>query len=156
MEPIALVTKQRLACTLQWLHAYAARHGTYQSLSRWDYSDGCQWVLAPIVVGTVGKGDTIASNGSNGLSPDEVTDKASLAEVIAAAGLMQNLAALRAISQEGIVHGHMRLHLKNLMAQVGAPKHEALAAWLEARVRAKQPISAQIAKAFLDDHCPSQ
>ena len=158
MEPIALVTGNDWRALSSGLHAYAARHGTYQSLSRWDYSDGCLvgTLKAPIVVGTVGGVTRLHPMAQMACRLMKVTDKASLAEVIAAAGLMQNLAALRALSQEGIVHGHMRLHLKNLMAQVGAPKHEALAAWLEARVRAKQPISAQIAKAFLDDHCPSQ
>jgi hydroxymethylglutaryl-CoA reductase len=33
-----------------------------------------------------------------------------LAEVMAAVGLAQNLAALRALATEGIQQGHMRLH----------------------------------------------
>ena len=35
-----------------------------------------------------------------------------LAEVIAAVGLAQNLAALRALATEGIQRGHMRLHAR--------------------------------------------
>jgi hydroxymethylglutaryl-CoA reductase len=35
-----------------------------------------------------------------------------LAGVIAAVGLAQNLAALRALAAEGIQHGHMKLHAR--------------------------------------------
>jgi hydroxymethylglutaryl-CoA reductase len=43
-----------------------------------------------------------------------------LAETIAAVGLCQNLAALRALAAEGIQRGHMRLHAKNVAATAGA------------------------------------
>jgi len=35
-------------------------------------------------------------------------------------GLAQNLGALRALVQEGIQHGHMRLHARNLVVMAGA------------------------------------
>ncbi|MEM4562053.1 MAG: 3-hydroxy-3-methylglutaryl-CoA reductase, partial [Desulfurococcaceae archaeon] len=43
-----------------------------------------------------------------------------LAEVMAAVGLAQNLAAIRALVTEGIQRGHMRLHAKNLAIMAGA------------------------------------
>ncbi|MEM1533060.1 MAG: 3-hydroxy-3-methylglutaryl-CoA reductase, partial [Desulfurococcaceae archaeon] len=43
-----------------------------------------------------------------------------LAEVMAAVGLAQNLAALRALVAEGIQRGHMKLHAKNLAIMAGA------------------------------------
>jgi hydroxymethylglutaryl-CoA reductase len=43
-----------------------------------------------------------------------------LGEVIAAVGLAQNLAALRALSTEGIQRGHMKLHARNIAAMAGA------------------------------------
>jgi len=43
-----------------------------------------------------------------------------LAETIAAVGLCQNLAALRALAAEGIQRGHMRLHARNVAATAGA------------------------------------
>ena len=43
-----------------------------------------------------------------------------LAEVIAAVGLAQNLAALRALASEGIQRGHMALHARNIALQAGA------------------------------------
>ncbi len=43
-----------------------------------------------------------------------------LAKVMCAVGLAQNLGALRALTQEGIQHGHMRLHARNLVVMAGA------------------------------------
>ena len=43
-----------------------------------------------------------------------------MAEVIAAVGLAQNLAALRALSVEGIQRGHMKLHARNVAVSAGA------------------------------------
>ena len=39
---------------------------------------------------------------------------------MAAVGLAQNLAALRALAAEGIQHGHMSLHARNIAAMAGA------------------------------------
>jgi len=43
-----------------------------------------------------------------------------LAEVMAAVGLAQNLAALRALAHEGIQRGHMSLHARNIAIMAGA------------------------------------
>ena len=43
-----------------------------------------------------------------------------LGEVIAAVGLAQNLAALRALAAEGIQRGHMSLHARNIAMEAGA------------------------------------
>ena len=43
-----------------------------------------------------------------------------LAQVIVSAGLAQNFAAIKALSTEGIQHGHMRLHARNIAIQAGA------------------------------------
>jgi hydroxymethylglutaryl-CoA reductase len=49
-----------------------------------------------------------------------VSNAAGLAEVMAAVGLAQNLGAMRALVSEGIQHGHMRLHARNLVVMAGA------------------------------------
>jgi len=41
-----------------------------------------------------------------------------LGEIIAAVGLAQNLAALRALATEGIQRGHMSMHARSLVARV--------------------------------------
>jgi hydroxymethylglutaryl-CoA reductase len=43
-----------------------------------------------------------------------------LGEVMAAVGLAQNLAALRALAHEGIQRGHMSLHARNFAIMAGA------------------------------------
>jgi len=43
-----------------------------------------------------------------------------LAEIIAAVGLAQNLAALRALASEGIQRGHMKLHARQVAIAAGA------------------------------------
>ena len=47
-----------------------------------------------------------------------------LAEIIASVGLAQNLGALRALDDEGIQEGHMKLHAKNIAISAGAKDHE--------------------------------
>ncbi|MDK6680791.1 3-hydroxy-3-methylglutaryl-CoA reductase, partial [Aerococcus sp. UMB8608] len=47
-----------------------------------------------------------------------------LMQVIAAIGLAQNLAALRALVSEGIQSGHMALHARSIAIQVGAEGEE--------------------------------
>jgi hydroxymethylglutaryl-CoA reductase len=53
-----------------------------------------------------------------------VSSAPELAEVIAAVGLAQNLAALRALSAEGIQHGHMALHARQMVMAAGAKGDE--------------------------------
>jgi hydroxymethylglutaryl-CoA reductase len=43
-----------------------------------------------------------------------------LAQVIASVGLAQNLAAIRALTTEGIQRGHMTLHARNIASMAGA------------------------------------
>ncbi len=49
-----------------------------------------------------------------------VDSASELAGIIAAVGLAQNMAALRALSTEGIQRGHMALHARNLAIAAGA------------------------------------
>jgi hydroxymethylglutaryl-CoA reductase len=41
-------------------------------------------------------------------------------QIMAAAGLAQNFAALRALTTKGIQHGHMKMHLQNILNQFDA------------------------------------
>ena len=47
-----------------------------------------------------------------------------LGAIMAAVGLAQNLAALRALTTEGIQKGHMRMHARNLAVMAGAQGDE--------------------------------
>jgi hydroxymethylglutaryl-CoA reductase len=54
----------------------------------------------------------------------QITEAKELAKVIAAVGLAQNLAALRALVSEGIQQGHMSLQARSLALSVGAKGEE--------------------------------
>ncbi len=49
-----------------------------------------------------------------------VTSARQLSEIMAAVGLAQNLAALRALATEGIQRGHMSLHARQVAVAAGA------------------------------------
>jgi hydroxymethylglutaryl-CoA reductase len=47
-----------------------------------------------------------------------------LMQIVAAAGLSQNFAALRSLTTTGIQQGHMKMHLMNILNQHQATKEE--------------------------------
>jgi hydroxymethylglutaryl-CoA reductase len=49
-----------------------------------------------------------------------VTSAGELAEVMAAVGLAQNMAAIKALATTGIQRGHMRLHARQVALAAGA------------------------------------
>jgi hydroxymethylglutaryl-CoA reductase len=55
-----------------------------------------------------------------GLKILHVDSARELAMVIASVGLAQNIGALRALSDEGIQSGHMKLHARNIAVAAGA------------------------------------
>ncbi|MEM4694295.1 MAG: hydroxymethylglutaryl-CoA reductase, degradative, partial [Nitrososphaerota archaeon] len=103
-------------------HAYAARDGRYRPLSRWetdgDYLYGS--LEMPIAVGIVGGATKTHPLARLSLKILGVKTAQELAEIIGAVGLVQNLAALRALAAEGIQAGHMSLHAKNIAVMAGA------------------------------------
>ncbi|HUT15323.1 MAG TPA: hydroxymethylglutaryl-CoA reductase, degradative [Anaerolineae bacterium] len=105
------------------VHSYAARSGRYTSLSTWqvDKHGGLVGTLElPMAVGIVGGATRVHPTAKAALKLLGVKTARELAEVIAAVGLAQNLAALRALSSEGIQLGHMKLHARQLAIAAGA------------------------------------
>ena len=62
----------------------------------------------------------LLTDGVNNSGNIDLKTATELGQVIAAVGLAQNLAALRALATEGIQRGHMTLHARNLAVQAGA------------------------------------
>ncbi len=113
-------------------HAYAARSGRYTSLSTWakDAQGNLVGLLElPLAVGVVGGTTRAHPLARLALKILGVKSARELAEVIAAVGLAQNLAALRALATEGIQKGHMALHARQIAIAAGAsgPQIEAIA-----------------------------
>lgn len=104
-------------------HAYAARSGRYTSLSTWGKDAQGNLVGAlelPLAVGIVGGTTRAHPLARLALKILSVQSARELAEVIAAVGLAQNLAALRALATEGIQRGHMALHARQIAIAAGA------------------------------------
>lgn len=104
-------------------HAYAARSGRYRSLTTWELNKAGNLVGTlelPLAVGIVGGATKTHPVAKAALKIMDVQSAEELASYIAAVGLVENLASLRALSAEGIQSGHMRLHAKNLAVMAGA------------------------------------
>ncbi len=108
------------------MHAHASRSGQYQPFTDWRFKDGKLTGLleAPLAVGTVGGMTKLHPGARFALSLLGAPSSAELARFCAAVGLVQNLAALRALCTTGIVRGHMRLHAANLALAAGADFNE--------------------------------
>ena len=104
-------------------HAYAVRDGAYGPLSHWERGaegDLVGTLELPLAVGTVGGATRVHPLARLALKILGVESARELAEVIAAVGLAQNLAALRALATEGIQRGHMELHARQVAIAAGA------------------------------------
>ena len=126
MDPVLIATGNDWRAVEAGVHAYATRTGAYQAISRWRYNDGTLvgTLTAPVIVGTVGGVTATHPTAKLCLRMMGVTSANELSRVIAAVGLVQNLGALNALCTEGIIQGHMRLHIDNLMLVAGANDEE--------------------------------
>ncbi|MDG6220273.1 MAG: hydroxymethylglutaryl-CoA reductase, degradative [Candidatus Thermoplasmatota archaeon] len=108
-------------------HAYAARDGTYRSLTRYskdENGDLIGEIELPMAVGLVGGATKVHPAAKACVKVLDVKTAVELGEIIAAVGLAQNLGALRALTTEGIQKGHMGLHARNIAVQAGATGDE--------------------------------
>ncbi len=104
-------------------HAYAARSGKYRSLTQWSKDkDGnlIGQIEMPMSVGIIGGIINVHPMAKVCTKILQVQSASELACVIVAAGLAQNLSAIRALASEGIQKGHMKLHARNVAAAAGA------------------------------------
>ena len=123
MDAVCIATGNDWRALEAGAHAYAARDGHYRSLTRWrKASDGTLEgeIDVPLAVGTVGGATRVHPTSKIALKILGNPDARRLAEVIAAVGLAQNLAAIRALATDGIQKGHMTLHARQLAAAAGA------------------------------------
>ncbi len=104
-------------------HAYASRTGHYSPLTRWSKNENGDlegFIEIPAAVGLIGGITAVHPTAKICLKILGVKTAKELGEVMASVGLAQNLAALRALAAEGIQHGHMSLHARNIAAMAGA------------------------------------
>ncbi|HYA22136.1 MAG TPA: hydroxymethylglutaryl-CoA reductase, degradative [Thermoproteota archaeon] len=120
---VALATGQDHRALEAGAHAYAARTGKYLPLSTWEKDkngDLTGTLEMPMAVGLVGGATKVHPVAQLCTKILGVKTADELARVMAAVGLAQNFAALRALTQEGIQLGHMKLHARNIASAAGA------------------------------------
>ena len=109
------------------IHAYASRSGNYSGLSDAYIKDDYFYfdLTIPVSIGTVGgltKLHPLVNWAHNLLGNPSAAE---LMQIIVATGLAQNFAAIKSLVTSGIQKGHMKMHLLNVLNQLGAsPKQK--------------------------------
>src|SRR5260370_39828455 len=97
-------------------HAYASRTGHYSPLTRWSKDENGDlegFIEIPAAVGIVGGITAVHPAAKISLKILGVKTAKELGEVMAAVGLGQNPAALKALAAEGKQRSHTFLHPRN-------------------------------------------
>tara|TARA_B110000444_G_scaffold257658_1_gene296605 strand:+ start:1 stop:1149 length:1149 start_codon:yes stop_codon:yes gene_type:complete len=128
------ISSVAVACGQDWraieagCHSWASfSNDNYSSMTEWKITDeGCLVgsIETPMAVGIVGGASRVHPVAKANLAILGVTSASELAGIICAAGLAQNLGALRALATNGIQAGHMKLHSRNMAVSAGAEGEE--------------------------------
>ena len=121
--PVVIATGNDTRAIESGAHAYAARSGHYSPFATWEKNadgDLVGSIEMPMAVGLVGGATKIHPAAKVAVKMLGVKTASELAQIIAAVGLAQNMAAIKALATEGIQRGHMSLHARNLAATAGA------------------------------------
>jgi hydroxymethylglutaryl-CoA reductase len=176
VDAVAIATGNDWRAIEAGAHAYAARNGPYAALTDWRVVDtlaempmqsaytGADGALTlpagvelpllygrlemPLAVGIVGGATRAHPVAQVAMKILGVASARELGEVMAAVGLAQNLAALRALVTDGIQRGHMALHARQIAIAAGA-QGEAVDAVANQLVREGQ-IRVERARELLD------
>lgn len=163
IDAVALATGNDWRAVEAGAHAYAARDGQYRALTEWsvvpdrraitESGDGAAHTALygrlelPLAVGIVGGATQAHPAAQTALKILGVGSARELSEVMAAVGLAQNLAAIRALATEGIQRGHMALHARQVAIAAGA--HGLDVDWVAAELVAEGQVRVERAQALL-------
>ncbi|MEE9174723.1 MAG: 3-hydroxy-3-methylglutaryl-CoA reductase, partial [Thermodesulfobacteriota bacterium] len=104
-------------------HSFAAFNGPYKPLTSYEKNEDGDLVgriEIPMALGLIGGATAVHPIAKANVKILGVKTASELGEVMAAVGLAQNFAALRALATEGIQRGHMGLHARNVAVMAGA------------------------------------
>jgi hydroxymethylglutaryl-CoA reductase len=126
IDAVVLATGNDFRAIEAGAHAFASRSGQYTSLSHCSIDNGIFkfWIEIPLALGTVGGLTALHPMAKLSLEMLQKPSARTLMQITAAAGLAQNFAALRALTTKGIQHGHMKMHLQNILNQFEANESE--------------------------------
>ena len=125
IDAVAIATGNDFRAIEAGAHAYAS-DGKYKSLSKaYINNDTFYFELKlPLAVGTVGGVTNLHPLVKLALEILENPNSKELMNIIASVGLAQNFGALRSLVTSGIQKGHMKMHLLNILNQLGATNEE--------------------------------
>ena len=154
------ISSVAVACGQDWraieagCHAWASHaNNHYTSMTNWRINEDGNLhgsIETPMAVGIVGGASKVHPVAKANLAILGVKSANELAGIICAAGLAQNLGALRALATNGIQAGHMKLHSRNMAVSAGAlgEEIEIVAARLQAH---SGPKTQTTVKKILDE-----
>lgn len=126
IDAVVVATGNDFRAVEAGVHAYASRNGSYTSLTEAEITNGIFRfsIEVPLALGTVGGLTSLHPLVKLALDILQKPSAKELMQVVAVAGLAQNFAALRSLVTTGIQKGHMKMHLMNMLNQIGASDHE--------------------------------
>ena len=126
VDAVVIATGNDFRATEACAHAYAAKDGKYSSLTHCTIDNGIFrfWIDLPISVGVVGGLTNLHPLVKFSLALLGKPSAQELMSILAVSGLAQNFGALRSLTTTGIQKGHMKMHLFNILNQLGATEEE--------------------------------
>ena len=123
VDAVAIATGNDFRAVEAGAHSFAAYKKKYSPLTKFyknKSGDLVGEIELPLAVGIVGGATKTHPTAKIAVKILGVKGAQELAEIMAAVGLANNFAAMRALATEGIQRGHMKLHAKNIAIQAGA------------------------------------
>lgn len=126
IDAVVVATGNDFRAVEAGMHAFASKDGRYTSLSHAKIENGIFyfWMEIPLALGTVGGLTSLHPLVKLSLEMLGKPSAQELMQIVAVAGLAQNFAALRSLTTTGIQQGHMKMHLMNMLNQLGASDNE--------------------------------
>jgi hydroxymethylglutaryl-CoA reductase len=126
IDAVVIATGNDFRAVESGAHAYASKSGSYRSLTRayvknniFNFS-----IEVPLALGTVGGLTKLHPLANLALEMLENPNARDLMKITAVAGLAQNFAAIKSLITTGIQHGHMKMHLINMLNKLEASRME--------------------------------
>ncbi len=122
IDAVAMATGNDWRAVEAGAHSFASLNG-YSPLTHFEKNkngDLSGEIEIPLAVGIIGGAINSLPTSGIALKILGVNSAKELSMVMASVGLAQNLAALKALSTEGIQKGHMKLHARNIAILAGA------------------------------------
>ena len=126
IDSVVIATGNDFRSVEAGIHSYASKDGKYSGLSDAYVKNDLFYfdLTIPLSLGTVGgltKLHPLVSWAHDLLENPSANE---LMQIISAVGLAQNFAALKSLVTTGIQKGHMKMHLLNILNQLGANQRQ--------------------------------